>query len=547
MRRKVLNVLIFIFVMSIMSYNVFAEEGVTERSDIKTFIDGKAVEFEDTILIKNGRTLLPLRAILIELGVKNDNEHIVWNGEERSVTVYEGDKEIYLKIGNKSARVDGTEFELDAEPFLYSKNNRTYIPARFVAESLGMKVAWEDYTKSIYIRKESEYNKVKEILDRSVIAMDELKKYKRDKTSIEVEMDSGEEKIINKEIFAEEVDKENKINYSNYKWYLGEFQFDGQSYIINNWKYCKGASEGEWEKKSSSYNSFEELLVGTNYHNTINVRKSIYASLVIHESTTSDDDIILKGNIYPISKFQQNDKAFNSLNRENKKGFIEIHIDKETDLITKIVTQEEFVKGRQTNGIYTSKETITYVYSELNGDFQIELPETILEDLKENDIETFEEITAEEKEVVEEETVEEESTEGAEEENVAIKDEEKAFENEVEIIKELKAVVKTVAVDGMYDDPYGLKITEAALFIIFGETEKFESFKELSDEGKKKLMNELVQENYGYYLGCENVYALVVHEDKIYFELETGYGTKIVNLTLENYPEGEDVEIVEQN
>lgn len=52
------------------------------------------------------------------------------------------DKIIELNIGSKKARVDNKEIELDVEPII--KDGRTLVPIRFIAESLGCEVFWDN-------------------------------------------------------------------------------------------------------------------------------------------------------------------------------------------------------------------------------------------------------------------------------------------------------------------------------------------------------------------------------------------------------------------
>jgi hypothetical protein len=51
--------------------------------------------------------------------------------------------EILLTIGNKKMIVDGKIIEMDTAPF-YNKDNRTFVPVRFISEALGMTVKWYD-------------------------------------------------------------------------------------------------------------------------------------------------------------------------------------------------------------------------------------------------------------------------------------------------------------------------------------------------------------------------------------------------------------------
>ena len=61
-------------------------------------------------------------------------------------------KEILFDIGSNKFIVDKTEKEFDVVPYL--KDGRTYVPIRFVTESLGASVEWNDNTKEVTIRSE---------------------------------------------------------------------------------------------------------------------------------------------------------------------------------------------------------------------------------------------------------------------------------------------------------------------------------------------------------------------------------------------------------
>lgn len=90
-------------------------------------------------LIKNDRVMLPIRFVAENLGAK-----VEWN-ENAFVTITKGDTEIIIYIGKNTAFVDGKEIELDAEAFI--ENDRTYVPVRFISESLGAKVEWNEKDK----------------------------------------------------------------------------------------------------------------------------------------------------------------------------------------------------------------------------------------------------------------------------------------------------------------------------------------------------------------------------------------------------------------
>jgi len=100
-------------------------------------------------IIKNSRTLLPIRAVVEAMGGQ-----VEWDSADRRVDItYEG-KSINLWIGKNKAKVNGQEVMIDpSNPNVVPEitNSRTMVPLRFVAESLGCDVEWLPDTKSIRI------------------------------------------------------------------------------------------------------------------------------------------------------------------------------------------------------------------------------------------------------------------------------------------------------------------------------------------------------------------------------------------------------------
>lgn len=63
----------------------------------------------------------------------------------------EEDMEIKLRINNKLAHVNGKEVMLDTEPIIHC--NRTMVPIRFIAETFGCKVEWNEKEREVTIVK----------------------------------------------------------------------------------------------------------------------------------------------------------------------------------------------------------------------------------------------------------------------------------------------------------------------------------------------------------------------------------------------------------
>ena len=116
----------------------------------RTFtVDGKTNTLDSPPVIKNGRTLVPIRAIIEALGGT-----VGWDGAARKATVTLGSTSLQLWIGKSAATVNGTSTPIDstnAKVVPEIINGRTMLPLRFVSENLGAAVGWDQSTQTITI------------------------------------------------------------------------------------------------------------------------------------------------------------------------------------------------------------------------------------------------------------------------------------------------------------------------------------------------------------------------------------------------------------
>jgi uncharacterized repeat protein (TIGR02543 family) len=116
--------------------------------DIKTMtVDGAKVTLDAPAALVEDRTLVPLRAVVEHLGGT-----ISWNAKTRQATLKARGITISLTIGKSTALVNGKSLAIDPKnskvlPILSS--GRTMLPLRFVAENLGLQVAWDAKTKAV--------------------------------------------------------------------------------------------------------------------------------------------------------------------------------------------------------------------------------------------------------------------------------------------------------------------------------------------------------------------------------------------------------------
>lgn len=136
--------------------------GLTAFAEAPTIIvNQKTMEFDEAnapfIRENEGRTLIPMRAIFAELGAQ-----IGWDDETKTVTAYReknGEPTVVtLQIGSKTAFVkhgdqEVTKIEMDVPGEIL--NDFTYVPLRFVAESLGDTVTWNNDAYTAVITSET--------------------------------------------------------------------------------------------------------------------------------------------------------------------------------------------------------------------------------------------------------------------------------------------------------------------------------------------------------------------------------------------------------
>lgn len=114
------------------------------NDDIRVFINGWMVKFDTPPVLKDDRTLVPIRAISAALGAD-----VLWNDAEQKVTIKIADKSIELVIGSTEAIVNGETKTLDVPAQVI--NDRTFVPLRFIGEAFDAKVNWIEQTKTVDI------------------------------------------------------------------------------------------------------------------------------------------------------------------------------------------------------------------------------------------------------------------------------------------------------------------------------------------------------------------------------------------------------------
>lgn len=128
---------------------------VSAAQVIKVFIDGTEQNYEQSPVLQNGTTLVPLRDLFESLGGQ-----LFWDKDSQTAHVTKGKTCLSVQINNTSATVSDYDPDGDAcnNPRIVNLNvspkiinGKTMVPLRFASEYLGAEVLWDQKNSTIQV------------------------------------------------------------------------------------------------------------------------------------------------------------------------------------------------------------------------------------------------------------------------------------------------------------------------------------------------------------------------------------------------------------
>ena len=113
--------------------------GVPVHEYMLVFTDGKKIPFtagSGAPFIQSGRSMLPVRRVAETLGAD-----VTWNQSKYQAEIYWDDQRIEIPINKDYIVVNGKTVYMDTVNML--EYNRTYVPLRYVFQSMGYLVSWQ--------------------------------------------------------------------------------------------------------------------------------------------------------------------------------------------------------------------------------------------------------------------------------------------------------------------------------------------------------------------------------------------------------------------
>lgn len=134
--------------LTVMMYN--AEKKLNENTKVipvSLSLNGASLQSDVPAMAVSGRTLVPVRLVSEQLKAK-----VVWEKSDNTVTVTLGEKTIILTIGSNVALINGEATpvpdDVSVSLVTYDGAARTMVPLRFVSETLGADVNYDQMTRN---------------------------------------------------------------------------------------------------------------------------------------------------------------------------------------------------------------------------------------------------------------------------------------------------------------------------------------------------------------------------------------------------------------
>lgn len=116
-------------------------------------VNGEEKQLDTPPIIREGRTMLPVRSLAESMGAV-----VKWDDQARAATITLGPTAMVLWLDKPEALVNSVPTPIDPDnPKVVpvEQNGRTLLPARFIAENLGVKVKWNEKEESVVLTNDS--------------------------------------------------------------------------------------------------------------------------------------------------------------------------------------------------------------------------------------------------------------------------------------------------------------------------------------------------------------------------------------------------------
>ncbi len=344
--------------------------------DINVIMNGKKSTFKDIPDSFDNGLLLPLidfNKMLEEIG---DEQPLIWNEEEQSITITEDDTMIKMNIDSNTGYINKEAIVLDIAPLI--DKDKVYIPVKFVVNRLGYELFFDELMNTYYIYTEQSFQEVKEILDKSYSVMNKIDRFKYEQ-SINMIIMSDENSVV------QEINSNSMVDLDKNTYFENSSTTNTAGDVSSNTEMDLWIQDKRVFMRQKPFDMWQEMVFGKE-ENTSIVEKAfnnfgflksndlLCVRLSIDEEKSDDNTWVLNGIV-------SLDDVSNQL--ENKQ---EIEYEQLSFMVTLAIEKDTyFLKGRKIFTVDT--ENVFFIFhseltlDEINGNFELTTPNSLEDDL----------------------------------------------------------------------------------------------------------------------------------------------------------------------
>ena len=277
MKKKISMLLAALLLVSALCLTGAAAADTTDTtigSDILTVkYNGEAVVFPDAqpFVDENSRTLIPVRFVAETMGAD-----VSWNQEAQTAVIEQDGVTVAVPIGSDTITVtqDGTTNTVKMDTAAINREERTYVPIRYVAEALGAWVSYSNLFTTVQIY-------------RDVLTPEEIYRLHN-----YYDM-SWEEHCVATGYESANTDEDREERYPQIAYFTGNFSFEN----ANEWKLCNPNGIEVLTQPTRTPKNYTGVVSGLTY--TYGTQPDIdFAYLILAEARGVEDEINSAGKVH---------------------------------------------------------------------------------------------------------------------------------------------------------------------------------------------------------------------------------------------------------
>lgn len=121
---------------------------VVPATPINVIVDGEPITFDGAQpQTLQGRIMVPLRGVFEKIGC-----YVEYDAANHIITAHYQNESVEIRMGNRIANKNGAEITMEVAATII--NGHALVPLRFLAESIGAKVEWDEANYTVSIKTE---------------------------------------------------------------------------------------------------------------------------------------------------------------------------------------------------------------------------------------------------------------------------------------------------------------------------------------------------------------------------------------------------------